>query len=148
MNWRLSILALVTVVVVAAGCRKRSQGGATVATGSEAAATTPAEAPTAKAGASAPPLTPLTPGGEITPAVESRFRSNDPKQPFAPPLAGDYQTQLDTYNRVLRKWVQDQGHAPATLQDLQASYGAPKPPKPPVGKTLVYDRATLTLSLR
>ena len=80
--------------------------------------------------------------------MESRFRSNDPKQPFAPPQSGDYQAQLLLYNRVLRKWTQDQGYTPATLQDLQASFGAPKPPRPPTGRSLAYDRRTVSVSLQ
>ncbi|MEQ2005753.1 MAG: hypothetical protein ABMA26_03055 [Limisphaerales bacterium] len=135
--------------LVFSGCRRKSGAGPADTAGPvepttpapEAAA--PATAPAAGATAALPP-----PDAEVTPAVESRFRSNDPKQPYAPPLSGSYQAQLDLYNRVLRKWAQDQGYTPDTMQAITASYGTPKPPQPPAGRTLVYDRKTVTVSLQ
>lgn len=132
------------------GCRKKAGNNpASVSKGDENVPSAPVEVPTkpAKPGKFDPgPLPP--PDAELTPAMESRFRSNDPKQPFAPPQSGDIQAQLDLYNRVLRKWTVAQGYTPDTLKDLQASYGTPKPPKPPAGRTLVYDRKTVTVSLQ
>ena len=147
---RRPLLLTLTCLLVISGCRKRSVANSTPASpDANIAASSPAEVPTtvAKPGKFDPgPLPP--PNAELTPAMESRFRSNDPKQPFAPPQSGDIQAQLDLYNRVLRKWTVAQGYTPDTLKDLQASYGTPKPPKPPAGRTLVYDRKTVTVSLQ
>ena len=67
---------------------------------------------------------------------------------YAPAQSGDYQAQLNLYNRVLRKRVQDLGNTPETFQELMASSGYPKPPQPPGGRALAYDKKTITVSLQ
>lgn len=121
-----------------------ADGGATAAPS--------AEMPAPKAGkaldpvAAAAPLPP--PDAEITVAVERRFLPAEPMNAYVPAQPGDYQAQLNLYNRVLRKRAADLGNTPDTLQELLASSGLPKPPQPPKGRTLVYDRRTVTVSLQ
>ena len=67
---------------------------------------------------------------------------------YAPAQPGDYQAQLNLYNRVLRKRVQDLGNTPDTMQELMSSSGYPKPPQPPGGRALSYDKKTITVSLQ
>lgn len=67
---------------------------------------------------------------------------------YAPAQPGDYQAQLNLYNRVLRKRVQDLGNTPETFQELMASSGYPKPPQPPSGRRLLYEKKTVTVSLQ
>jgi hypothetical protein len=84
----------------------------------------------------------------LTAAVERRFIPAQPVNAYAPAAQGDYQAQLDLYNRVLRKWSAGSGFVPSTLQELMSSYNVPKPPQPPGGRTLVYDKKTMTVSLQ
>lgn len=67
---------------------------------------------------------------------------------YATRYAGDYQTQLDAYNRVLRKWLVDSSNAPRNLQEIMGTFNSPKPPQPPAGRQLVYDSPTKTVRLR
>ena len=74
-----------------------------------------------------------------------------PAQPvnaYSPAAAGDYNAQLELYNRVLKKWTVTSGWVPPTLKDIMASYGPPKPPQPPAGRTLVYDKQKVAVSLQ
>jgi hypothetical protein len=67
---------------------------------------------------------------------------------YAPVYPGDYQTQLDAYNRVLRKWLHDSSNAPKNLQQIMGTFNSPKPPQPPAGRQLVYDPATKLVRLQ
>lgn len=148
MNLRLSLITLLAAVILVSGCRRRSRVEATPPSGGELAAASPAETTPGMTHAVAAPPTTLPPSGEITPAVESRFRPNDYKQPYAPAAPGDYQTQLDLYNRVLRNWVNASGNIPNTMDEITKSYGTPKPPQPPPNRRLVYDPKTITVRLQ
>ena len=66
---------------------------------------------------------------------------------YSPAGPGDYQAQLNAYNLVLRKWAAG-ADIPQRFHDLMATYNSPKPPQPPVGRKLVYDRRTVTVSLQ
>lgn len=67
---------------------------------------------------------------------------------YAPAYSGDYQAQLDAYNRVLRKWMEDSSNAPRTLQEIMNTFNSPKPPAPPAGRLLIYDPATKRVRLQ
>lgn len=88
------------------------------------------------------------PGAELTVNVERRFIPAQPVNAYSPAVAGDYQAQLDLYNRVLRKWTVSSSWTPSTMQEIMTSFGTPKPPKPPAGRTLVYEKKTVTVSLQ
>ena len=66
---------------------------------------------------------------------------------YSPAGPGDYQAQLNAYNRILRKWSEG-ADVPATFHDLMATYNSPKPPQPPPGRRLVYDSKTVTVRLQ
>lgn len=146
-----AILITLAGLLVLAGCRKRSQASSSVPSGvAEADQTTAAAnleaAPLADPAAAATPLPP--PNAEITVAVERRFLPAEPMNAYSPAQRGDYQAQLNLYNRVLLKRVADLGYTPETMQELMASSGLPKPPQPPAGRKLVYDRKTIAVSLQ
>lgn len=135
--------------LVLASCRKRSNAdarasaeGAPPAQASETAVA----APLADPAAGAAPLPP--PNAEITVAVERRFLPAQAMNAYSPAQPGDYQAQLNLYNRVLRKRAAGLGNTPDTMQELMASSGMPKPPQPPTGRKLIYDRKTVTVSLQ
>lgn len=67
---------------------------------------------------------------------------------YAPVYPGDYQSQLDAYNRVLRKWLEDSSAAPRHIQDIMGTFNSPKPPQPPAGRRLVYDPKTKLVTLQ
>lgn len=67
---------------------------------------------------------------------------------FSPAAPGDYQAQLNLYNRVLQKWSVSASMVPDSLEQLMNTYNSPKPPQPPPGRRLVYDRRTVTVSLQ
>lgn len=144
-----AILIALAGILVLAGCRKRSNADASAsAEGAQPASETaaPVVAPLADPAAAAAPLPP--PNAEITVAVERRFLPAQPMNAYSPAQPGDYQAQLNLYNRVLRKRAAGLGNTPDTMQELMASSGLPKPPQPPAGRTLVYDRKTVTVSLQ
>jgi len=66
---------------------------------------------------------------------------------YSPAGPGDYQTQLNAYNVVLRRWAMG-ADIPQTFHDLMATYNSPKPPQPPTGRRLVYDPKTVTVRLQ
>ncbi len=84
----------------------------------------------------------------MTVAVERRFIPAKPVNAYSPAAPGDYQAQLDLYNRVLKKWTVSASWTPSTLQEIMASFGTPKPPQPPAGRALVYDKKTVTVRLQ
>lgn len=90
------------------------------------------------------------PPASATPPVNeaARFNTLQPMNMYAPRYPGDYQAQLDAYNRVLRKWLVDSSSAPRNLQEIMGTFNSPKPPQPPAGRLLVYDPATKTLRLQ
>ena len=129
-------------VLLFSGCKRKSQQAA----GSPEAAGTPVASAAADPAAVAAPLPP--PNAELTVAVERRFIPVQPVNAYSPAGSGDYQAQLNLYNRVLKKWTVTAGWTPSTLQEIMASFGTPKPPQPPGGRTLVYDKKTITVSLQ
>lgn len=141
------LIALAGLLAGSACTRKPNPG---TAAGDGAQAFRPGELPApvvsqaADPAAAAAPLPP--PDAEITVAVERRFIPAQTMNAYAPAQPGDYQAQLNLYNRVLRKWTAAMGFTPATMQELMASSGPPKPPQPPKGRTLVYDPRTVTVS--
>ena len=148
------ILGVALAVIVLLGvtaCRKKSkleaaapaEGGQAGQSGDGAA---PVTSKLADPKAAATPLPP--PDAELTVAVERRFMPAQAMNAYAPAQPGDYQAQLNLYNRVLRKRVQDLGNTPDTMQELMSSSGYPKPPQPPAGRALAYDKKTVTVSLR
>lgn len=143
------LISLASLVAVSA-CRKRSAvetgGGGESAPQTAGTASAPAAGKAIDPAAVAAPLPP--PDAEITASVERRFRPKELSNAYAPAGPGDYQAQLNLYNRVLRKWVADQGYLPNTMQELMASSGTPKPPQPPAGRTLVFDRRTVSVVLQ
>lgn len=148
------LLVALCISVACVGCRRRARpdanagGESSGASGTEAAAT--AAAPVASAPADpaafAAPLPP--PNAELTVEVERRFLPAEPMNAYAPAAPGDYQAQLNLYNRVLRQWTVNAGNVPNTMQELMATYNSPKPPQPPAGRTLVYDRKTISVRLQ
>ena len=134
-----------------AACRKKPKDGSVaLADGASAAQGTERTAPVASKladpAAAAAPLPP--PGAEITVMVERRFLPAQQMNAYSPAQPGDYQAQLNLYNRVLRKRAQDLGYTPDSMQQLMASSGMPKPPQPPTGRALAYDKKTVTVSLQ
>jgi hypothetical protein len=114
-----------------------SQGG-TAATPDNTAGTTTATDPAAPP---PPPDEPLATSEEI-----AKFNPPEPMNAYAKRGPGDYQAQLDLYNKVLRTWA-SRADTPATFKDLMATYNSPKPPEPPAGRRLVYDRKTISVRL-
>lgn len=141
---RLALLVGLTLLCITAGgaCRKRGANAAPPA-GDSSAPSAGGEA--AKPFASPPPLPPNAP----PPVNESvQFYPPEPVNMYAPARPGDYQAQLDTYNRVLRRWTQSQSIVPNDVRHLMGIYNSPKPPQPPAGRQLVFDRKTITVSLQ
>lgn len=142
-----------TLVFLVCGlaCRRKAKPESSVpeasaqsASGADAPAIVTAKL--ADPGVASAPLPP--PDAELTVMVERRFLPAQQMNAYSPAQAGDYQAQLNLYNRVLRKRVQSLGNTPETFQELMASSGYPKPPQPPAGRTLVYDKKTVTVSLQ
>lgn len=151
MHRLLGLTLAAAVVLGASGCRKRSRAAGngaaeTVQAGQTSDGAAPATSALADPQAAAAPL-PL-PNAEITVAVERRFMPAQAMNAYAPAQPGDYQAQLALYNRVLRKRVQDLGNTPDSFQELMSSSGYPKPPQPPAGRNLVYDKRTVTVTLQ
>ncbi len=145
---RPALLLVLCLLVASPGCRKR---GASQSAAPEAAAPAPggtqaAGAPAApKAFANPPPLPPNAP----PPVAESvQFYPPEPVNMYSVARPGDYQAQLDAYNRVLRKWTQGASIVPNDLNHLMGIYNSPKPPQPPAGRRLVYDKKSITVSLQ
>lgn len=143
-------LALV-LALGASACRKRTKAAGTggaeaVSADQSGSGASPVASPLADPQAAATPLPP--PNSEITVAVERRFMPAQAMNAYAPAQPGDYQAQLALYNRVLRKRVQDLGNTPDSFQELMSSSGYPKPPQPPAGRNLVYDKRTVTVTLQ
>lgn len=146
-----AVLIALAGLLVFAGCRKRSQASSSAPSeaseaGQSAANANLPSAPLADSAAAATPLPP--PNAEITVAVERRFLPAEPMNAYSPAQPGDYQAQLNLYNRVLLKRTGDLGYTPDTMQELMASSGLPKPPQPPAGRTLIYDRKTTQVRLQ
>ena len=139
-----AFIVVVAGLLIFTACRKRSRQAAADPTA--AAQTTEGEAPVGEKSYAAPPPPPAT---ATPPAIEAaRFNTPEPMNMYAPRYAGDYQAQLDAYNRVLRKWLVDSSNAPRNLQEIMGTFNSPKPPQPPAGRQLVYDPPTKTVRLR
>lgn len=136
-------LGLVTLCAIPnSGCRKRG-ASADSATGVDPAATSAAGAGAPRF-ATPPPL----PANAPPPVMESvQFYPPEPVNMYAPVRPGAYQAQLDAYNRVLRKWTQE-NMTPRDLNHLMSIYNGPKPPQPPAGRRLFFDPKTITVSLQ
>lgn len=148
---RILVVAMV-VMVGATACRRKPRGNSST-TGSAENSTAPTTGDGALVtsnlsdpSAAAAPLPP--PDAQITVAVERRFLPAQEMNAYSPAQPGDYQAQLNLYNRVLRKRVQDLGNTPDTFEQLMASSGYPKPPQPPAGRKLNFDRRTVTVSVQ
>ena len=144
MRVAISTLILVTASLLAfTGCRKRASPTPTASPAEAAAAP---DAPAGEKTYAAPPPPPAT---ATPPAIEAaRFNTPQPMNMYAQRYAGDYQTQLDAYNRVLRKWLVDSSNAPRNLQEIMGTFNSPKPPQPPAGRQLVYDPVIKTVRLQ
>ena len=147
---RALLITLVGLLSVTA-CRKKPKDGSTASAdgasaGQAAEGAAPVTGKLADPAAAAAPMP--APDAAITVAVERRFLPAQQMNAYSPAQPGDYQAQLNLYNRVLRKRAQDLGNTPDTMQELMASSGMPKPPQPPTGRTLAYDRKTVTVSLQ
>lgn len=138
-------LTLLVVVVATTGCRRRRSADSTPTAAEAAAAADGTGGSSVKTFAAPPPL----PATAQPPAQESaQFYPPEPVNMYAPARPGDYQTQLDTYNRVFRKWTESASIVPNDLNHLMAIYNSPKPPQPPPGRQLVLDRKTVTVRLQ
>lgn len=142
---RLVLLLGIACVCVMAGsaCRKR---GTSSAPAPGPAAPPAADGSVAANTFAAPPPPPPDAPQPVNESVQ--FYPPQPVNMYAPARPGDYQAQLDTYNRVLRKWTQSQSIVPNDLTHLMGIYNSPKPPQPPAGRRLVFDRKTVTVSLQ
>lgn len=135
-------------LLMLAGCRKRADRTSAIG-GAEPVAAAPDGSAEAAAGGKAYAAPPPLPANASPPALEpARFNAPQPMNMYAPRYAGDYQTQLDAYNRVLRRWIVDSSNAPRNLQEIMGTFNSPKPPQPPAGRRLVYDPKTMTVSLQ
>lgn len=146
---RLGWMVIAGVLLVAPGCKRKSRATSSSGAGGpegQEVADAPVASALADPSAAAAPLPP--PGAELTVAVERRFIPVQPVNAYAPATPGDYQAQLDLYNRVLKKWTINASWTPSTLHEIMASFGTPKPPQPPSGRTLVYDKATVSVRLQ
>lgn len=151
MNRTLGLVLAAVLLLGVSACRKKPKTESTAGAdggqaGQTAAGAAPVTSKLADPKAAAAPLPP--PDAELTVAVERRFMPAQAMNAYAPAQLGDYQAQLNLYNRVLRKRVQDLGNTPDTMQELMSSSGYPKPPQPPAGRQLVYDKKTVTVSLQ
>jgi hypothetical protein len=112
------------------------------ATGTPAGDNNASTTATASEDASPPPADmPIATSEEI-----AQFNPMQPMNAYAKRGPGDYQAQLDLYNKVLRTWA-SRADRPPTFKDLMATYNSPKPPEPPPGRKLVYDPKTITVRL-
>jgi len=102
------------------------------------------EAPAAVQFQAPPPTYQPPPVADDSPV---RFAAPQPQNMYSPARPGDYQAQLDAYNRVLRVWSQG-ADIPQSLENLMSTYNSPKPPQPPAGRRLVYDPKTVTVRLQ
>lgn len=149
MTWR-AFLVVVLVLCAVPGCRKRkmssqSGDGPDAPAPTTSGEATPGSGVPAKAFASPPPW----PANAPAPVNENvQFYPPEPVNMYAPVRPGDYQAQLDTYNRVLRRWTETASIVPNDLNHLMGIYNSPKPPQPPAGRRLVFDRKTITVRLQ
>ncbi len=141
---------LVAGLIMGGGCRKRKpqappEGGqpATEAADSSAGA----GSATAEGVVSARQTFTAPPAGYVPPSPALRWSGPQPANMYAPALPGDYQAQLNEYNKALRRWAEDTD-TPRTFEELMANISSPKPPQPPPGRSLVYDQKTVTVRLR
>ena len=139
------MILILVVAASATACRKRKNSDSSTATvgGSAAVAPVDGAAGGTPAYATPPPVTSAPPVSEA-----ARFNAPQPTGMYAPAYSGDYQAQLDAYNRVLRKWMEDSSNAPRTLQEIMNTFNSPKPPTPPAGRQLIYDPATKRVRLQ
>ena len=134
-------------VLVSQGCKRSARSGS--AQGATAAPVKPGESPASAAADPAAVAAPLPPpGAQLTVADERRFIPAQIVNAYSPAAPGDYNAQLELHNRVLKKWTVNAGFTPSSLRDIMASFGPPKPPQPPAGRTLVYDPKTVRVSLQ
>lgn len=133
------------LLCVPVGCRKR---GAAKPSGTGTDATSAVSTADGAGGQSfaSPPPQPASAPPPVNEAVQ--FYPPEPVNMYASARPGDYQTQLDAYNRVFRKWTQSASIVPNDLTHLMGIYNSPKPPQPPPGRRLVLDRKTVTVSLQ
>jgi hypothetical protein len=139
------VLVLVSLLTLTA-CRRRAgktPSGSEPSTPGQPGAAETAAGEKTYAAPPPPPATATPPESET-----ARFNTPEPMNMYATRYAGDYQTQLDAYNRVLRKWQVDSSNAPRNLQEIMGTFNSPKPPQPPAGRQLVYDPPTKTVRLR
>lgn len=139
------ILLLLVVLSPFTGCRKRGNAQAAAGAGSAADPAAVEIGPTGEPvfAPAPPPKTSAPPEKEA-----ARFNAPQPMNMYAPVYPGDYQSQLDAYNRVLRKWLEDSSAAPRHIQDIMGTFNSPKPPQPPAGRRLVYDPKTKLVTLQ
>ena len=144
-----AVLVLLAGSVVFGACRRRSKPDVTaVQPPGDAAA--PVDQSAGAPDTSVALQTYLAPPPSATPLPideAHRFIAPEPMNMYSPAGPGDYQAQLNAYNLVLRKWAAG-ADIPQRFHDLMATYNSPKPPQPPVGRKLVYDRRTVTVSLQ
>lgn len=141
---------LMAGLIVGGGCRKQKTqappvAGVTDTTGADSSASTGS----ATAEGAVPTRQTFTapPAGYVPPSPALRWSGPQPANMYAPALPGDYQAQLNEYNKALRKWAEDTD-TPRTFAELMANISSPKPPQPPPGRSLVYDPRTVTVRLQ
>ena len=146
LSHRFVLLGLAMLVTVG-GCRRRSKLEVSAPPADAVAAS--ADQVTGSPDVSVPTRTYLAPPATAAPQTDEahRFIPPEPMNMYSPARPGDYQAQLNDYNRILRKWSEG-ADVPQTFHDLMATYNSPKPPQPPAGRTLAYDRRTVSVSLR
>lgn len=139
---RFLVLAVASTMLFAA-CRKRAGRTPSATEAGASASEQPGSTEVAageKSYAASPPPSAQPPASEV-----ARFNAPQPMNMYAPRYTGDYQAQLDAYNRVLRKWMVDSSNAPRNLQEIMGTFNSPKPPQPPAGRQLIYDPSTKTV---
>jgi hypothetical protein len=138
-----TLIVFLVGLLALGGCRKRANS--TSSEQSSGASTADSSGQSGEQTYRAPPPVPVN--APPPPNEVARFNPPEPMNMYSPAMPGDYQSQLDTYNRVLRRWLSDSSNAPRNLQEIMGTFNSPKPPQPPAGRRLVYDPKSRTVSL-
>ena len=123
---KMKTLVLATLLVAAIGCGK-----------SEKAADTKSAAPVdAEALAD-------TPGS----AAATAPAGTSPAAPASAPVVIANEETLAAYNKALRAWINSSSYLPMNAKELATLRDGPRPPQPPPGRVLVFDRTTMSVHL-
>ena len=121
-------LVLATLLVAAIGCGKSEK----------AADTKPATPADADALAD-------TPGSAAATAPAPAGTS--PAAPASVPVVIANEETLAAYNKALRAWINSSSYLPMNAKELATLRDGPRPPQPPPGRVLVFDRTTMSVHL-